>query len=157
MDELVKNLQIRKIETEDASDIGNIQAAITKSPTNIDFRQIIEDQVRKDEDVSFVAEIDGRVVGYMISYIVFGGFGLEKGAWIATLGVDPKFMGQGIGKRLAEETLFAGIQWTCCLFLRHWVSTGAILLILGKSWILDCRSRHDVWSFVMHRKITSAT
>ncbi|HIJ58149.1 MAG TPA: GNAT family N-acetyltransferase [Deltaproteobacteria bacterium] len=105
MDELVENLQIRKIKAEDASDIGSIQAAITKSPTNIDFRQIIEDQVRKDEDVSFVAEIDGRVVGYMISYIVFGGFGLEKGAWIATLGVDPKFMGQGIGKRLAEEIL----------------------------------------------------
>jgi len=105
MDELVENLQIRKIKAEDASDIGSIQAAITKSPTNIDFRQIIEDQVRKDEDVSFVAVIDGRVVGYMISYIVFGGFGLEKGAWIATLGVDPKFMGQGIGKRLAEEIL----------------------------------------------------
>jgi len=105
MDKLVENLQIRKIKAEDASDIGNIQAAITKSPTNIDFRQIIEDQVRKDEDVSFVAVIDGRVVGYMISYIVFGGFGLEKGAWIATLGVDPKFMGQGIGKRLAEEML----------------------------------------------------
>ncbi|MCJ7685873.1 MAG: GNAT family N-acetyltransferase [Desulfobacteraceae bacterium] len=105
MDELVENLQIRKIKAEDASDIGSIQAAITKSPTNIDFRQIIEDQVRKDEDVSFVAEIDGRVVGYMISYIVFGGFGLEKGAWIATLGVNPKFMGQGIGKRLAEEIL----------------------------------------------------
>ncbi len=101
----MENLQIRKIKAEDASDIGSIQAAITKSPTNIDFRQIIEDQVRKDEDVSFVAEIDGRVVGYMISYIVFGGFGLEKGAWIATLGVDPKFMGQGIGKRLAEEIL----------------------------------------------------
>lgn len=101
----MENLQIRKIKAEDASDIGSIQAAITKSPTNIDFRQIIEDQVRKDEDVSFVAEIDGKVVGYMISYIVFGGFGLEKGAWIATLGVDPKFMGQGIGKRLAEEIL----------------------------------------------------
>lgn len=105
MDELLKNLEIRKIKAEDASDIGSIQAAITKSPTNIDFRQIIEEQVRKDEDVSFVAEIGGKVVGYMISYIVFGGFGLEKGAWIATLGVEPKFMGRGIGKRLAEEIL----------------------------------------------------
>ncbi|MFO7600874.1 MAG: GNAT family N-acetyltransferase, partial [Candidatus Desulfacyla sp.] len=27
------------------------------------------------------------------------------GAWIATLGVDPKFMGQGIGKKLAEAIL----------------------------------------------------
>ena len=105
MDELVENLQIRKIKAEDASDIGSIQSAITKSPTNIDFRQIIEDQVRKGEDASFVAQIDGKVVGYMISYIVFGGFGLEKGAWIATLGVDPKFMGRGIGKKLAEEIL----------------------------------------------------
>ncbi len=105
MDELLENLQIRKIKAEDASDIGSIQAAITKSPTYIDFRQIIEEQVRKDEDASFVAEIGGKVVGYMISYIVYGGFGLEKGAWIATLGVAPKFMGQGIGKRLAEEIL----------------------------------------------------
>jgi len=101
----VENLQIRKINAEDASDIGSIQAAITKSPSNIDFRQIIEEQVRKDEDASFVAEIGGKVVGYMISYIVFGGFGLEKSAWIATVGVDPKFMGRGIGKRLAEEIL----------------------------------------------------
>jgi ribosomal protein S18 acetylase RimI-like enzyme len=105
MDELLENLQIRKIKAEDASDISQIQSAITKSSPTIDFRQIIEQQVRKDEDVSFVAEIGGKVVGYMISYIVYGGFGLEKGAWIATLGVAPKFMGQGIGKRLAEEIL----------------------------------------------------
>ena len=89
----------------DAADISRIQSAITKSPVTIDFRHIIEDQVRKGEDASFVAVIRGKVVGYMISYIVFGGFGLEKGAWIATLGVDPKFMGQGIGKKLAEEIL----------------------------------------------------
>jgi ribosomal protein S18 acetylase RimI-like enzyme len=71
----------------------------------IDFKQILERQVHKEEDASFVAEWDGQVVGYMISYILFGGFGLQKSAWIATLGVHPKFMGQGIGKRLAEEIL----------------------------------------------------
>lgn len=98
-------MEIRKIRVDDAADISRIQSAITKSLVTIDFRHIIEDQIRKGEDASFVAVIRGKVVGYMISYIVFGGFGLEKGAWIATLGVDPKFMGQGIGKRLAEEIL----------------------------------------------------
>jgi ribosomal protein S18 acetylase RimI-like enzyme len=72
-----------------------------------DFRNIIEERVRKSEDISFVAEIDGRIVGYMISYILYGGFGLDKSAWIATLGVDPKYMGQSIGKSLAEEILIA--------------------------------------------------
>jgi ribosomal protein S18 acetylase RimI-like enzyme len=105
MEEPIEKLEIRRIQSEDAGDISRIQSAITQSPATIDFRHIIEAQIRKGEDVSFVAVIDGKVVGYMISYIVFGGFGLEKGAWIATLGVDPKFMGQGIGKKLAEEIL----------------------------------------------------
>jgi len=105
MDNSLKNLIIRKIKAEDASEIGRIDAIITKSPDKTDFRQIIVEQVRKNEDASFVAEIDGKVVGYMISYTIYAGFGLEKSAWIATLGVAPRFMGQGIGKMLAEEIL----------------------------------------------------
>jgi ribosomal protein S18 acetylase RimI-like enzyme len=104
-DAFLENLHIRKINLEDAEEISRIQSAITKPPVHIDFRRIIEEQVRKEEDASFVAEIEGKVVGYMISYIIYGGFGLEKSAWIATLGVHPKFMGQGIGKMLAEEIL----------------------------------------------------
>jgi ribosomal protein S18 acetylase RimI-like enzyme len=103
MDNLPANFLIRRIKIEDADDIGRIQASITKSPAKIDFRQIIEEQVQSDKDASFVAEIDGRVVGFMISRIVYGGFGLEKGAWIVTLGVEPQFMGRDIGKKLAEE------------------------------------------------------
>jgi ribosomal protein S18 acetylase RimI-like enzyme len=103
MDNLPANFHIRRIKIGDADDIGRIQASITKSPAKIDFRQIIEEQVQSDKDASFVAEIDGRVVGFMISRIVYGGFGLEKGAWIVTLGVEPQFMGRDIGKKLAEE------------------------------------------------------
>ena len=105
MNTLPDSFLIRNIEIEDADDIGRIQTSITKSPVEIDFRQVIEEQAQRDKDASFVAEIDGRVAGFMISYIVYGGFGLEKSAWIATLGVDPKFMGRGIGKKLAEEIL----------------------------------------------------
>jgi ribosomal protein S18 acetylase RimI-like enzyme len=103
MDNLPANFHISRIKIGDADDIGRIQASITKSPAKIDFRQIIEEQVQSDKDASFVAEIDGRVVGFMISRIVYGGFGLEKGAWIVTLGVEPQFMGRDIGKKLAEE------------------------------------------------------
>lgn len=103
MNNVLENLLIRRIKVEDANDLTRIQSLITKSGPEIDFRRTINEQIRRKEDASFVAEIEGRVVGYMISYILYGGFGLENSAWIATLGVDPKFMGQGIGKRLAEE------------------------------------------------------
>ena len=104
MGNAVKKLVIRRLKVEDADDMSRILSAITKSPTKTDFRLIIEEQIRKEaEEASFVAEIDQSVVGYMISYIVHAGFGLDKSAWIANLGVDPKYMGQGIGKRLAEE------------------------------------------------------
>jgi ribosomal protein S18 acetylase RimI-like enzyme len=103
MDNLPANFFIRRIKIEDADDMGRIMAAITKSPVEVDFRQIIEEQVQSDKDASFVAEIDGKVVGFMISHIVYGGFGLEKSAWIVTLGVEPQFMGRDIGKKLAEE------------------------------------------------------
>ena len=99
------NFLIRSIKIEDADDIGRIMTAITKAPAKIDFRQVIEEQVQSDKDASFVAEIDGKVAGFMISHIVYGGFGLEKSAWIVTLGVDPKFMGRNIGNKLAEEIL----------------------------------------------------
>ena len=100
-----KNLVIRGIRPNDAEQIGAIQSSITKSGPQIDFDYIIQTKLQGTEDVSFVAEIDGEVVGYMISYLIYGGFGLEKTAWIATLGVHPKYMGQGIGKRLAQEIL----------------------------------------------------
>lgn len=103
MGNLLDRLTIRRIRVEDAEEISRIQAVITKGAQEIDFKRIILEQLRRDEDASFVGEIDGKVAGYMISYIVYGGFGLGKSAWIATLGVHPRHMGQGIGKRLAQE------------------------------------------------------
>jgi len=87
----------------DAEAMSEIQSAIEKRPTLLDFKQIVAEQVKRKVDSSFVAEIKGKVVGFMISYITYGNFGADRCAWIAMFGVNPKLMGQGIGKRLAEE------------------------------------------------------
>lgn len=105
MDDVGNNLLIRKIKPEDAPEITRIQASITKTTLGIDFRRVIEEQIQQNGEVSFSAELNGQVVGYMISYVVFGGFDLQKSAWIATLGVDSRYMGQGIGRLLAEKLL----------------------------------------------------
>ncbi|RLE02930.1 MAG: GNAT family N-acetyltransferase [Bacteroidetes bacterium] len=97
------DILIRKLRTEDAEDISNIYAAITQTPVKDDFIHIITVQVDRKEDASFVAEFNGRVVGYMISIVISGGFGIKKSTWISNMGVTPKFMGQGIGESLARK------------------------------------------------------
>ena len=97
------DVRIRKLQKEDAQAISQIYASITMKAVDPDFKRVVEAHSRRDNEACFVAEINGKVVGFMISYILTAGFGIAKSAWIATLGVDPGFMGQEIGADLARE------------------------------------------------------
>ena len=99
----MEHLVIRKLKKEDAPDVDRINRIITKEGVKDKFKRMVEELARGAGNMSYVAEYQGKVVGYMITYLLYGGFGMEKSAWIATVGVEPKFMGQGIGKALAKE------------------------------------------------------
>lgn len=129
------NPLIRWLEARDADDISRIQRAITKGPRTIDYRTVVEAEARKEDRVSFVAELDGNVVGYMIAYIIYGGFGLEKSAWVGLFGVDPRYMGRGIGKMMAREVfkefrkigirnVFTSVKWDSTDLLSFFKSVG---------------------------------
>ena len=131
----MENLLIRRLEARDANDISRIQEAITKQSGTIDYHAVVEPEARKEDGVSFVAELDGKVVGYMITYIIYGGFGLEKSAWVGLFGVDPKYMGRGIGKMLAREVfdvfrridvknVFTSVKWDSTDLLSFFKSLG---------------------------------
>ncbi len=93
---------IRKMKKEDADEVSRIDAAITKSPSRLNFKPVVAEATKKSPNASLVAEFSGKMVGFMISYITAGNFGTDKVAWIAMFGVDPKYMGQEIGKSLAK-------------------------------------------------------
>jgi ribosomal protein S18 acetylase RimI-like enzyme len=99
----VDNFRIRRLKVEDAKAIAQIYADITRRPVEPDFKSVVEEHAQSGEEACFVAEHQGQVVGFMISYILTAGFGEAKSAWIATLGVDPKFMGQEIGASMAQK------------------------------------------------------
>jgi len=126
---------IRRMKKADAESIGKIDAAITKAPSLLDFKQIVSEEIKRAVDTSYVAEIKGKVVGFMISYMTYGNFGADRCAWIAMLGVDPKLMGQGIGKRLAEEIfrvykekgvteVFTSVRWDATDILSFFKTLG---------------------------------
>jgi ribosomal protein S18 acetylase RimI-like enzyme len=94
---------IRRLLKEDAEEVDRIYAAITRQPVSAGFKRVVADHAGREDSACFVAEINGKVVGFMISYILTAGFGMTQSAWIPTLGVSPDHMGQGIGAALAEE------------------------------------------------------
>jgi len=62
--------------------------------------------LRRDPDASQVAEMGNKVVGFMLSDLRGGEFGLEEtSGWIERFGVDPDFQGRSIGRRLFEAVV----------------------------------------------------
>jgi len=118
----VPEIKVRKMKKEDAPAIARIDAAIKNAPPRLDYKRIVGEEVKKGADASFVAEINKKVVGFMISYITSGNFGADQCAWIAMFGVDPKHMGQGIGIRLAEEVF------------RHYKEKGILKIYTSVRW-----------------------
>jgi len=98
------NLQVRTLKNEDSDAVSRIYHSIVKNTEKVDFGKLVAEQGQSSCGTSnLVAELDGEVVGFIISYILAGGFGIDKGAWITNVCVDPRFMGKGIGKRLTTE------------------------------------------------------
>lgn len=97
------NLIIRKLKEEDIEAVGKIYNSIVQLPKRADFITELKEQCKSTCFVNSVAEINNEIVGFLLSYVIYGGFGINKSAWISLLCVHPKFMAQGIGQSLAEE------------------------------------------------------
>jgi len=67
-----------------------------------------------DLALCFVAEVEGRVRGFILGNIRGAEYGLPLGGWIDIMGIDPEYQGRGIGRMLAdaftEECRFRGIK-----------------------------------------------
>jgi len=61
---------------------------------------------RSDPMMSLGAELDEKIIGFIIGEIRIWEFGIgEKTGWIRILGVDPDFQRRGIGRKLGEALL----------------------------------------------------
>jgi ribosomal protein S18 acetylase RimI-like enzyme len=55
---------------------------------------------------ALAAEVDGKVVGFILGYVSGWEFGVpDSVGWIDTLGVDPDYQRQGIGRLLFNELI----------------------------------------------------
>ncbi|HSQ61421.1 MAG TPA: GNAT family N-acetyltransferase [Acidobacteriota bacterium] len=108
-------------------DLGRI-TSIDERLTGVYKPEIWERRIvyylRRDPDGCPVAEVDGKVVGFMFTDLRGGEFGLEDiSGWIERFGVDPDYQGRSIGRRLFEAAV-AHLRGNGATMLRTLVGPG---------------------------------
>jgi len=100
------NFTIRLMNAQDLDAILAIDKKIQKS-SPIEYYQIKFEKLFSSSDylpTSFVAEDQGKVIGFLMGELYMGEFGLpQEMASIHTIGVDPDRQYRGVGKRLMDE------------------------------------------------------
>jgi ribosomal protein S18 acetylase RimI-like enzyme len=100
-------IPVRSMVDSDLRALIAIDRRITGRDRSVYFkRKLAEALHESDVRVSLVAEQDGGTVGFIMARVDFGEFGhLEPTAVMDTIGVDPDYRDQGVGRALLSQLL----------------------------------------------------
>ena len=108
------HIEIRPLRENDLEAIVEIDRKVLGESRPEFYRNKIVESLR-GPTVSLVAEVNGKVVGFILGAVSGREFGLPSSfGWVDTIGVDPDYQGQGIGtllfQRLVKEFSKQGIK-----------------------------------------------
>lgn len=116
------SVKIRQMVVEDLESVVRIQENILQRPVASGWNNLVRLQLAKAEGISLVAVNNDQVIGFFFGDVKHGDFGLEHSGWIEVFGVTPKFMGEGVGRALAEaaferfrelgvKEIYSAVRW----------------------------------------------
>ena len=117
MSKVATGTRIRPLDELDIGSIVKIDERITGIYRPEVWEQRAGYYLRRDPDASQVAEVDGKVVGFMLGELRAGEFGLEEpSGWIERFGIDPDQRGKDLGKQMFGA------------MCRHFKERGAVMI-----------------------------
>ena len=98
-------IRVRNLEEGDLDSVVTIDARSSGRRRPEYFGLMLQRALeRRNLHVSIVAELDRRVVGFLIGSVFYGEFGvMEPAATIDAIGVDPEYRGRHVGKALLRQ------------------------------------------------------
>ena len=70
---------------------------------DIPKKEMVSSQRGGALDLSFIAEVEGHLAGFILARLEYQGFPIDEVAVIHSMAVAPKFQGRGIGKLLVDK------------------------------------------------------
>jgi ribosomal protein S18 acetylase RimI-like enzyme len=117
MPDAATQFRIRPADELDIGSIVRIDERITGNYRPDIWERRVMYYLRRDPDASQAAEVDGKVVGFMLGEVRAGEFGIEEpSGWIERFGIDPDHRGRDLGRQM-----FAAMR-------RHFAEQGAVTI-----------------------------
>jgi ribosomal protein S18 acetylase RimI-like enzyme len=103
---LLDNVKIRSLSKEDLEAIVGIDEKVLGEKRSDYWEKKLQMMNDKASQVSLVAEVQGRVLGFILGDISGWEFGVpDTIGWIDTIGVDPAHQKRGLATALARELI----------------------------------------------------
>ena len=100
----MENVKIRTLRKEDLDAIVEIDERVLGESRRNYWERKLELMNNKASQISLVAELEGKVVGFILGDISGWEFGVpETIGWIDTIGVEPAYQKKGLATSLARE------------------------------------------------------
>lgn len=97
------NIIVRRMRTQDVEAVLRIDEKITGTPHEAQWESRIIDQLTRNPLGCLVAEMKGKVVGFIFGEVRGWEFAIPKSGWIEIVGVDPAYHGKGVARALIEK------------------------------------------------------
>ncbi len=102
----LKNLRIRHLKNEDLEAIVKIDEKVLGEQRGDYWERKLALMDDKSSQVSLVAEVDNRVVGFILGDVSGWEFGVPNTiGWIDTIGINPDYQKKGLATSLAHELI----------------------------------------------------
>jgi len=100
-------IPVRSMAKSDLAALTGIDRRITGRDRSGYLKQKLADALDgSDIQVSLVAELDGRPVGFLMARVDLGEYGrTDPAAIMDTIGIDPDYRGRGVGRALLSQLL----------------------------------------------------
>jgi len=102
----MENVKIRTLRKEDLDAIVEIDERVLGESRRNYWERKLELMNNKSSQISLVAELEGKVLGFILGDISGWEFGVPGTiGWIDTIGVEPSYQKKGLATALAHELI----------------------------------------------------